>query len=48
MASGVGHSVVLVAEENEPEAIVAILSHLGMPTGPPPIARARAPSFDTA
>jgi hypothetical protein len=38
----------IFAEVNEPEAIVAILSHLGMPTGPPPIARARAASFDAA
>jgi hypothetical protein len=38
----------ILAEVNEPEAIVASLAHLGMPTGPPPIARARAASFDAA
>jgi hypothetical protein len=33
---------------SEREAIVAILTHLGIPTEPPPIARAREPWFDAA
>jgi len=38
----------IVADISEREAIVAILTHLGIPTEPPPIARARDPSFDAA
>ncbi|WP_437651489.1 hypothetical protein [Sorangium sp. So ce362] len=38
----------LVADISEREAIVAILTHLGILTVPPPIARARDPSFDAA
>jgi len=38
----------IVADISEREAIVAILSHLGIPTEPPPIARARDPSFEAA
>jgi hypothetical protein len=38
----------VVADISEREAIVAILTHFGIPTEPPPIARARDPSFDAA
>ncbi|WP_437912534.1 hypothetical protein WME73_36290 [Sorangium sp. So ce302] len=38
----------LVADISEREAIVAILTHLGIPSEPPPIARAGDPSFDAA
>ena len=38
----------VVADISEREAIVAILTHLGIPTEPPPIARARDPSCDAA
>ena len=38
----------IVAEISEREPIVAILTHLGLPTQPPPVARARDPSFETA
>jgi hypothetical protein len=36
--------VLAIITEREP--VERILSHLGMPTGPPPIARARDPSDD--
>jgi Putative transposase/Transposase zinc-binding domain len=38
----------IVADISEPSVILAILRHLGFPTEPPPIARARSPSFDAA
>ena len=38
----------ILAEVNEPGAIVAILTHLGMEASAPPLARARAPCFDAA
>ena len=46
MASGVGHSEVLVADISDREVVVAILAHLKLPTEAPPIARARSPGFD--
>jgi hypothetical protein len=46
MASGAGHSEVLVADISDSEVVVAILAHLGLPTEAPPIARARSPGFD--
>jgi hypothetical protein len=45
MASGVGHSEVLVADISDRNVVVAILAHLGLPTEAPPIARARSPAF---
>jgi hypothetical protein len=36
----------VVADISERQAIVALLTHLGIPTEPPPIARARDPSFE--
>ncbi len=36
----------LVADIHERDVVVAILTHLGLPTEAPPIARARAPSFE--
>jgi hypothetical protein len=38
----------IVADISERDVIVALLAHLGLPTEPPPIARARSPSFDAA
>jgi hypothetical protein len=38
----------IIADISERDGIVAILAHLGLPTEPPPIARARSPSFDAA
>ncbi len=38
----------IVADITEHDAIEAILGHLGLPTEPPPIARARSPGFETA
>jgi hypothetical protein len=38
----------VVAEINEREAIVAILTHLGIDPDPPPMARARDPTDDVA
>jgi hypothetical protein len=38
----------VIADISEREAIVAILTHRGIPTEPPPLARARDPSFDAA
>jgi hypothetical protein len=35
----------LIADISEPDVIVAILSHLGLPTEPPPLARARGPTW---
>jgi hypothetical protein len=37
-----------IGQRAQREAIVALLTHLGIPTEPPPIARARDPSFDAA
>ncbi|XYI03642.1 hypothetical protein ACMHYB_29300 [Sorangium sp. So ce1128] len=37
-----------IGQRAQREAIVAILTHLGIPTEPPPIARATDPSFDAA
>jgi hypothetical protein len=34
-----------VATVDEPSAIAAILEHLGLPSEPPPLTRARSPSF---
>jgi hypothetical protein len=36
----------VLAAITEREPVQRILSHLGMPTGPPPVARARDPSDD--
>ncbi|WP_437579306.1 hypothetical protein [Sorangium sp. So ce887] len=36
----------IIADISEHEAIVAILTHVGISTEPPPIARARDPPFD--
>jgi len=36
----------IVADITEPDVVVAILSHLALPTEPPPIARARSPGAD--
>ncbi|XYI02126.1 hypothetical protein ACMHYB_21055 [Sorangium sp. So ce1128] len=38
----------LVADISEREVIVAILKHLGLPSEPPPIARARSPNCEAA
>ena len=38
----------LVADLSEREVIVAILKHLGLPSEPPPIARARSPNCQAA
>jgi hypothetical protein len=38
----------ILADITEPEVVVAILSHLNLPTEPPPVARARSPGFDAA
>jgi len=38
----------VIAHIEEPDVVAAILEHLGLPTEPPPIARARSPAFDTA
>ena len=35
----------ILADISEPDVIVAILGHLGLPTEPPPIARARGPTW---
>ncbi|XYI02334.1 hypothetical protein ACMHYB_22275 [Sorangium sp. So ce1128] len=37
-----------IGQRAQREAIVALLTHLGIRTEPPPIARARDPSFDAA
>ena len=37
-----------IADIQERDVIVAILEHLGLPTAPPPLARARSPSFEAA
>jgi hypothetical protein len=37
-----------IGQRAQREAIVALLTHLGIPTEPPPIARARDPTFDAA
>ncbi|WP_438038891.1 hypothetical protein [Sorangium sp. So ce128] len=37
-----------IGQRAQREAIVAIVTHLGIPTEPPPIARATDPSFDAA
>ncbi|WP_437896565.1 hypothetical protein [Sorangium sp. So ce124] len=37
-----------IGQRAQREAIVALLTHLGIPTEPPPIARAREPWFDAA
>jgi hypothetical protein len=38
----------ILADVEHPAVIVAILAHLGLPTEPPPLARARTPTFDPA
>ncbi len=38
----------IIADVHDPLAIRAILGHLGLPADAPPIARARAPSYDAA
>ena len=38
----------IIADIQERDVIVAILDHLGLPTDPPPVARARSPSFEAA
>jgi hypothetical protein len=38
----------IIADISDPPVVAAILAHLGMPTVPPPIARARDPSFEAA
>jgi hypothetical protein len=38
----------ILSDVTEKAAIMAILQHLGLPTEPPPIARARSPSFEAA
>jgi hypothetical protein len=38
----------VIADINDPSVVVAILVHLGLPAQPPPIARARSPSFEAA
>jgi hypothetical protein len=48
MASGVGHSEVLVADISEREVIVALLARVGLPTEAPPVARAQRPAFELA
>ena len=46
MASGVGHSEVLVADISDSEVVVALLAHLGLPPFAPTVARARSPAFE--
>ena len=36
----------VMADINDPSGVVAILVHLGLPAEPPPITRARSPSFE--
>jgi hypothetical protein len=36
----------ILADITEPDVVLAILTHLGLPTEPPPIARARSPGFE--
>jgi hypothetical protein len=48
MASGVGHSEVLVAEISERNVVVAILAHLKLRTEALPLARAWSPAFECA
>ena len=38
----------VLADISEPDVVVAILAHLGLPTKPPPLARARAPTLEAA
>ena len=38
----------IIADIQERDVIVAILDHLGPPTNPPPVARARSPTFEAA
>jgi hypothetical protein len=38
----------VVADVTERDAVVAILEHLGLPSCPPPIARARSPGLEPA
>jgi hypothetical protein len=38
----------VIQSVDAPPVIAAILDHLGLPTGPPPLARARNPAFDAA
>jgi hypothetical protein len=38
----------ILADISDRDVIVAILEHHGLPTEPPPIARARSPSFEAA
>jgi ribosomal protein S27E len=38
----------ILADITEPDVVSAILAHLGLPTKPPPLARARAPTFEAA
>jgi hypothetical protein len=38
----------IVADISEPDVVVALLAHLGLPTFAPPIARARSPAFEGA
>jgi hypothetical protein len=38
----------IIADIQERDVIVAILAHLRLPTEPPPVARARSPSFEAA
>jgi len=38
----------ILADITEPEVVLAILQHLGLPTEPPPVARARSPDSEAA
>jgi hypothetical protein len=38
----------ILADITEPDVVAAILVHLGLPTEPPPLARARSPSSEAA
>jgi hypothetical protein len=38
----------VLAEITEPQVVVAILQHLGLPTEPPPVAKARSPDSEAA
>ena len=38
----------VVADINDPTVVAAILTHLGLPTEAPPLARARSPSLEAA
>jgi len=38
----------IIADIEERDVIVAILGHLGLPTEPPSLARARSPGFEAA